>query len=999
MAVRIRMLGGFGVTVDDVPVPSEAWSRRQAAALVKVLALTAGRRLHREQVLDALWPGLPPETATPRLHKAAHYARRALGSPGAVVLRNDVVLLFPEAEVWVDAAEFERRGAEALSDGASHAATVLELHRGPLLPEDLYEPWAEQAREAVRRRYLDLLRRAGRWEDLVREEPADEQAHLALAQGYADRGDVRAALRQLERLDQVLRHELGSGPSREARALHDRLLQRTPTVPAQDGRLFGRRGVGDLLRSRLEQTEAGRGGTLVLAGPPGVGKSSVLAHAEALARRRGWRTGHGTATAVEGSWPYAPVLEALGDLCRQHPALLDGLGDTYRAEIEKALSGHDVPWSGESGHQRLFVATAELLRLAASGHGLLLVVDDVHEADEASLRLLHYLSRCAVTEPVLVALAHRRPATPALAEMVDSLVTRGSGTRLELAPLSSAATARLVADRFPDLSRAAVAEVSSVSGGLPFLALELARHKLDGQGSGLLPALPADALRTLQRVALLGETFSTDELLAVSGAPEEEAYAHLEAGLAAMLVEPCEGGYCFRHALVREALLDQLSAYDASTARREVADRLATLGAAPGRIAHQYLAAGLPSRAVPFVLRAVETAGALGAYRDALALTDAVREHAGPAARPTLLARRGDLMMALGDPEAVTAYQEAVSVTTGTKRRLVRARLARAACFTGDLDTARAALAGLEPVGDEADAPILLARGNVAYFSGDVDTAWLVAGQARDLLQAPEDPWQLVDLVSLQGLIAHRRGEWFDRFRLELRRTQGQERLVTAVFDAHLCVAEYLLYGRVPYHEVIADSEQLRRRAAQAGALRAVAFATALIGEAALMMDDLDRAERELEEAVELHREVDATAGEAHSLQRLAQVRLARGDRQEAQRLLHRALPLARWSVIGAHVLPRIYGSMIEASADPVAARAVVDQADATLGENDHCSFCSVMLEVPATVACADVGDLEGARRHLAAATVSTELWETSVWQAAVLEARAHVARAEDRAE
>ena len=52
MAVRIRMLGGFGVTVDDVPVPSEAWSRRQAAALVKVLALTAGRRLHG-------WSGVP----------------------------------------------------------------------------------------------------------------------------------------------------------------------------------------------------------------------------------------------------------------------------------------------------------------------------------------------------------------------------------------------------------------------------------------------------------------------------------------------------------------------------------------------------------------------------------------------------------------------------------------------------------------------------------------------------------------------------------------------------------------------------------------------------------------------------------------------------------------------------------------------------------------------------------------------------------------------------
>ena len=234
-----------------------------------------------------------------------------------------------------------------------------------------------------------------------------------------------------------------------------------------------------------------------------------------------------------------------------------------------------------------------------------------------------------------------------------------------------------------------------------------------------------------------------------------------------------------------------------------------------------------------------------------------------------------------------------------------------------------------------------------------------MAGRARDLLQSPEDPWHLVDLVSLQGLIAHQRGEWFERFRMELRRTQGKDRLATALFDAHLCVAEYLLYGPVPYSEVIAETEDLRRRAAHAGALRGVAFATALLGEAALLMGDLDRAERELTEAVDLHREIDASAGEAHSLQRLAEVRLARGDREDADRLLRRALPLARFSVLGMHLLHRVYGSMIAAAPDPVAARAVVDRAEATMGEIDHCIFCSVMLEVPSAIACADVGDLD----------------------------------------
>jgi len=972
MTVRISLLGGFEVRVDGVPLPAHSWSRRHAASLVKLLALSADRRLHREQVVEALWPGSPWDAAAPRLHKAAHYARRAFGDqPGAVVLRNEVVALLPDSEVTVDVPELERAARQAFAAGtAEAAAAVLDTYDGVLLPDDVYEPWTEDTREMVRVLHLDLLRQAGRWEDLLAEEPADEQAHVALARAGADRGDVRGALRQFERLDQALRQELGTTPSRETQALREALEQQLaePVARSQGTRLVGRRDVGDRIRAHLERAEDGRGSTLLFTGPPGVGKSAALDLALALAARRGWRTGRGTASAVEGPWPYSPVLEALGVLCRQHPALLDGLDDAYRLEIERALSGRDVTWGGESGHQRLFVAAAELVRLAASGHGLLLVVDDIHEADDASLRLLHYLSRIAVTEPVILALAHREPGGENVQAMGDSLVARGTGSRVELAPLDRAATRRLLADRFPDLDHDAVERIWAASAGLPFTVLEMARSQAAGGTDGVLPVLPPAVLRTFQRVALLGSTFNTDELVAVSGVAEEDAYRHLEAGLGGLLVQRCGGGYCFRHSLVRESLLRQLPPHAESTARREVAERLAALGAPPGRVAHHFLAAGLPSRAVPYVLRAVETAGALGAYRDALTLVDAVREHTGPEELPRLLARRGDLLMAIGDPAAVTAYREALAVTTGTDHRLVRARLARAAGITGDLDTAHAALAGLDVEGDAADAPILLARGNLAYFSGDMETAWAVASQAREWLQGPDDPWHLMDLIGLQGLVAHQRGEWFERFRIELRRTQGKQQIVTALFDAHLCVAEYLLYGSVPYDEVIQESEDLRRRATQAGALRGVAFATALIGEAALLAGDLDRAEQELCEAVELHRDIDASAGEAHSLERLAEVRLAQGDHAEARRLLQLALPLARWSVVSMHLLQRVYGTMIGAAPDPVSARAVVDRAEATLGDNDRCSFCAVMLAVPSSIACADVGDTDEARRHLAVA-------------------------------
>ncbi|MEP6665015.1 MAG: AAA family ATPase [Nocardioidaceae bacterium] len=998
MDVNIRMLGGFSVTLGSAAVPPDAWSRRGAAALVKLLALTEGRRMHREQAMDALWPGLSVDMAGPRLHKAAHFARRALGDETpAIRLHNNLVMLLPDADVSIDAVEFRTHAEAAVASGsAADARQALELYSGTLLPEDIYEPWTTGWRERLTVLHEDVLAVAGRFEDLVRLNPADETAHLALAREYADRGDVRAALRQLERMDQALRRELGTVPSPAAERLRAELSGDAGTrMPSHAGqttnRLVGRRNVGDAIRERLDRAAAGRGSTVIVTGPAGVGKSAVLDLTVSLASRREWRIAKGGASAVEGSWPYAPVLEAFGELCRRHPALLDGLADSYQLELERALSGEQVSWSGETAHQRLFVAAAELLRLAATGRGLLLVVDDIHEADEASLRLLHYLARCAVTDRVVIALAARPDAALSLRDMKESLVARGIGGVVDLAPLDETTTRRLLARRFPDFDDETVEEIWAVSGGLPFRVLEAARSVVSGATDVAVSGLPSEALAMFRRVALLGSVFTTDELLAVSGVDESETYRHLETALATSVVESAEAGYQFRHALVRDALLSTFSAHERSRAGRDVAEQLAALGMPPTRVARLFLAAGHPVQAIPYAMQAIETAGALGAYRDGLALLDAVIDHATGADRGHLLARRGDLLLALADPEAVDAYRAALSLTTGTEHRLVRARLARAATFQADFDTAGAALANLDLRGDAADAPLLLARGNLAYFTGDVDAALEAADSARSLLQ-PDDPWQILDLVSLQGLIAHQRGEWFERFRRELRRTQANPGLAAAVFDAHLCVAEYLLYGPIPYDEVIDLAEDLRRRAQHYGALRGVAFATALIGEAALLKGDLDTADRELQEAADLHRDVDASAGQAHSLQRLAEVHLARGDRVGALALLQKALPLARWSVISSHLMQRIYGTMIVAAENPAGAVSMVERAEATLGDNDRCSFCDVMFAVPAAIAYADVGDVETSERYLAMAEVYGSRWEGSAWEAAVAEARAHVA-------
>jgi DNA-binding SARP family transcriptional activator len=224
--VELSVLGGFDVRVDGHAVASRHWSRRDSSALVKLLAISSRRSLHREMVMDALWPDLGTDVAAPRLHKAAHYARRALGHRDAVVLSASAVSLWPRGDVRVDMAQFRQQAEAALRSGdIASARRALALHGGELLPRDLYEPWAEPPRTHVRRLYLEMLHQAEDWHQAVAADPADEAAHLALAQGYAERGDRAAALRQLDQLDNAMRRDLGLAPSDRALALRRHVIQ------------------------------------------------------------------------------------------------------------------------------------------------------------------------------------------------------------------------------------------------------------------------------------------------------------------------------------------------------------------------------------------------------------------------------------------------------------------------------------------------------------------------------------------------------------------------------------------------------------------------------------------------------------------------------------------------------------------------------------------------------------------------------------------------------
>ena len=139
-AVRVWLLGGFRVSVGSRTIPQDSWRLRKAATLVKLLTLAPGHRLHREQVMDILWPDSGRRAASNNLRQALHTARNVLDpAMGARYLASEgeSLVLCPKDDLWVDVDAFE--AAAAAARRAMEVATyraVLDLYRSDLLPED-----------------------------------------------------------------------------------------------------------------------------------------------------------------------------------------------------------------------------------------------------------------------------------------------------------------------------------------------------------------------------------------------------------------------------------------------------------------------------------------------------------------------------------------------------------------------------------------------------------------------------------------------------------------------------------------------------------------------------------------------------------------------------------------------------------------------------------------------------------------------------------------------
>lgn len=222
---ELVLLGRFSVHADGRELPPDAWKRRRGAEVVKILALARERRLHREQLMHALWPELSPQAAAANLRKAVHYARRALGSADSLKNDTGMIELLPGADVSIDAVTFESAARTSLSSSDRKlAGAASELYAGELLPDDRYSPWADEPRERLRQLAIRVMKLASRWEQVIDIDPADEDAHRALMQRALDAGDRTRAIRQFEQLRERLRIDLGAGPDRDTVSLYEQAV-------------------------------------------------------------------------------------------------------------------------------------------------------------------------------------------------------------------------------------------------------------------------------------------------------------------------------------------------------------------------------------------------------------------------------------------------------------------------------------------------------------------------------------------------------------------------------------------------------------------------------------------------------------------------------------------------------------------------------------------------------------------------------------------------------
>ena len=759
-----------------------------------------------------------------------------------------------------------------------------------------------------------------------------------------------------------------------------------------------------LLADALAALAAGDRGeqtALLVRGSSGIGKSALCRELVVAAREQG-RLVVGV-RAVADAGPYAPLVAAVETIIEQVPGVLERVPDRTRSVLAElsALVAPGAELDGPVTRHQVIGAVRRLVVAAATGRPALLVVDDAHDADDDAVdALLHLAGVQGVARPFVVLAYRPGRARERLSRGVARLLRAGAAGAIEVPPLANDDATALVRTVAHDpVTDAQLATILKSAAGNPFFLIELARARTaDDRWAALATRLEelGEAQRAvLQRLAVAGPELDPAEVLAVSGLPEDEAFALIDAALAAEILAVSGPTYVFRHDLVRQVLVEAMPPHRRIAVHRDAARRLSSLGGRPAAIGAHWLAGERPEEAAPWLVMAARDAIRVGAFGDALGHVDDLLVKLGDHADGLLL--RAECLEALGADGAPAAYAAAARVADGAQWHEIRAKQALASVRTGDPAGAMAVLADVRARSlDGRLAQALALAGAAAMGFADPAVGLADAAATRGLAVESGSRAAVVIATWAEAAAAHAAGNLPSSLQAVLVDAHALPELAITLFDGQLCVAERLLYGNQPYDQVIRFADRLEAESDRLGAARGKAFATTFRGEAKLLTGRLDEAEADLTRGVQLHRAIGAAGGEALSLQRLAEVALHRGERENAKRLVNEALTVARESNMGFHLFDRIYGTRIAAANTPAEAMSVLEEAeDAVHGSMETCPGCRISLAVPAAIAAADAGDLDRAAGYeQTAADLTAILMRLPGWYAAVDEVRGHRALA-----
>ncbi|MGY1632254.1 BTAD domain-containing putative transcriptional regulator [Geodermatophilus sp. SYSU D01186] len=638
--IAVSVLGPVGATVAGHL--AVLGGPRQRSVLAR-LVLAGGQVVSADRLVEDLWEGEPPPKALASLQVHVSRLRRALEPAsgrrtGATVIVSATPgyrLHLPREAV--DAWWFEDlvARAHATPDATARRELLQEAlgcWSGPAYAESADAAWAapEVARlEELRLVGVELRAEAdlalGRAASVVPElerhlhdHPAREEAVRLLALALYRSGRQGDALTVLRRAREHLAEELGIDPGRGLRELEAAVLAQEPALdlpaphvalpaapaPAPPPPAPAR--AGEL---RLLLDLAAQGARMVwIAGEAGAGKTTLVEAAAARLRESGWRVTEGRCPEVDGAppaWPWTEITRALG-----------------AAPLEEGTAF----W--------LARAVADRLRAAAREQPLVVVLDDVHRADELTLQLLRQVVDSLAGERLLVLATYRdTEAGEALSATRAALASAGA-RHLELRGLDADGVAVLARQSgLEDVGPAELRLLLERTDGNPLYVRELARLlAAEGRGAARtgVPAglrdvlrrrverLPGPAVTALRQAAVLGREADVDVLAAVAGRDVDELLDALEtAVLAGLFDEPVPGRVRFTHALVRDVLYEDTPLLRRGRLHAAALDVLReTAGVDAATLAHHAVASAGPrtaADAVPYVAAAAREAGRLGA--------------------------------------------------------------------------------------------------------------------------------------------------------------------------------------------------------------------------------------------------------------------------------------------------------------------------------------------------------------------------------------------------